>query len=129
MSEQVFERANDHDGTVDPLTTTDPVSPTGALPLDESHNSEHMSDLGYVKIAVLLMFITALEVTITYVDVGPVFLPVLLILMTIKFFTVVLYFMHLKFDNRIFTVLFYMGLFLAVGVYCVALLTFHFFRG
>ena len=35
--------------------------------------------------------------------------------------------MHLKFDNRLFSFLFYMGLVLAVFVYAVALATFHFF--
>ena len=35
--------------------------------------------------------------------------------------------MHLKFDNKIFSFMFYPGLVLAVGVYCVALATFHFF--
>ena len=34
--------------------------------------------------------------------------------MAIKFFTVILYFMHLKFDNRLFGVLFYIGCSLAV---------------
>ncbi len=65
--------------------------------------------------------------TITYIDIGPIFLAVLLVLMAIKFFTVVAYFMHLKFDNRVFTWLFYTGLFLADRVYCTALATFHFF--
>ena len=44
-----------------------------------------------------------------------------------KFVTVVSYFMHLKFDNKIFSFMFYMGLMLAVVVYCAALATFHFF--
>ena len=47
--------------------------------------------------------------------------------MVAKFLTVVSYFMHLKFDNKLFSALFYTGLFLAVGVYCGALSTFHFF--
>ncbi len=47
--------------------------------------------------------------------------------MLAKFLTVVSYFMHLKFDNRIFSFLFYMGLTLAVFVYAAALATFHFF--
>ena len=47
--------------------------------------------------------------------------------MVVKFFTVVSYFMHLKFDNKIFSFMFYLGLILAVGVYCAALATFHFF--
>ncbi len=72
---------------------------------------------------------TALEVTLSYVDVGPIFLPALLILMVAKFLTVVSYFMHLKFDNKIFSFMFYLGLILAVCVYAAALSTFHFFQG
>jgi cytochrome c oxidase subunit 4 len=60
-------------------------------------------------------------------DVGPVFLPALLILMLVKFFSVVMYFMHLKFDNGLFSLMFYMGLGLAVSVYVIALFTFKFF--
>jgi cytochrome c oxidase subunit 4 len=40
---------------------------------------------------------------------------------------VVSYFMHLKFDNKLFSFCFYAGLFLAVMVYCIALATFKFF--
>ena len=65
--------------------------------------------------------------SLTYLDFGAFFLPVLLILMAAKFFTVVSYFMHLKFDNQLFSFLFYMGLLLAVGVYAAALATFKFF--
>ena len=53
--------------------------------------------------------------------------PSLLIMMTIKFFMILLVFMHLKFDNKLFSLMFYIGLVLAVGVYLVALLTFQFF--
>lgn len=86
-----------------------------------------MSDSGYVKIALILAAITALEVSTYYVDFGPLFLPALLIMMVVKFLTVVSYFMHLKFDNRLFGFLFYVGLGLALFVYFVALATFHFF--
>jgi len=85
------------------------------------------TDKQYIVIALILAAITAMEVTISYVHVGPIFLPALLIMMVAKFVTVVSYFMHLKFDNRIFTFLFYLGLLLAVFVYSVALATFHFF--
>ena len=83
----------------------------------------------YVQLALALAVITALEVALSYTkdDFGSFFLPLLLIMMAIKFFAVVFYFMHLKFDNRLFGMLFYTGLFLAIGVYCAALLTFHFF--
>ena len=53
--------------------------------------------------SIILAAITALEVSTYYVDFGPLFLPALLIMMAIKFFMVVSYFMHLKFDNKIFT--------------------------
>ena len=54
--------------------------------------------------------ITAAEVTLTYLDVGPLFLPALLIMMVAKFLIVVSFFMHLKFDNKLFSFLFYLGL-------------------
>ncbi|MSV67153.1 MAG: cytochrome C oxidase subunit IV [Actinobacteria bacterium] len=86
-----------------------------------------MSNAGYVRIALVLAAITALEVSTYYVDFGRLFLPALLIMMVIKFIMVVSYFMHLKFDNKLFSWIFYAGLILAIGVYCVALATFHFF--
>ena len=91
-------------------------------------NQEHgMSDAGYIRIAIILAAITALEVSTYYVDFGVLFLPALLIMMVIKFVMVVSYFMHLKFDNKIFSFLFYAGLVLAVGVYAAFLATFKFF--
>jgi cytochrome c oxidase subunit 4 len=96
---------------------------------DEFGEGQHgATDQTYIIIAAILAGMTALEVTISYVDIGPIFLPVLLILMAAKFLTVVSYFMHLKFDKRIFSFMFYMGLGLAVFVFCVALATFHFFQ-
>ena len=90
---------------------------------------DHWTDLQFVYLAIGLAVVTAIEVALSYMvdDLGAAFLPLLLILMAIKFFSVVFYFMHLKFDNRWFSILFYMGLFLAVGVYMVALFTFQFF--
>lgn len=93
-----------------------------------SPETEHgMSNAGYVRIALILGIITALEVSTYYVDFGPLFLPALLIMMVIKFIMVVSYFMHLKFDNKLFSMMFYAGLILAVGVYSTALATFKFF--
>jgi cytochrome c oxidase subunit 4 len=95
---------------------------------DEHDHAEHgMSTAGYIKVALILAAMTALEVATYYVDFGPFFMPVLLILMCAKFFIVVSYFMHLKFDSKLFSFLFYAGLFLAIGVYAIALATFKFF--
>ena len=96
----------------------------------ETHADAHehgMSDAGYIKIAIILALITALEVSTYYVDFGPLFMPALLTLMVVKFVMVVSYFMHLKFDSKMFSFLFYTGLGLAIFVYCMALATFKFF--
>ncbi len=95
-----------------------------------AHTEEHdhgLTDSGYVKIAIILALITALEVSTYYVDFGPFFMPALLIMMVVKFVMVVSYFMHLKFDKRVFSVMFYTGLGIALFVYFIALATFKFF--
>jgi cytochrome c oxidase subunit 4 len=95
-----------------------------------STTEEHqhgLTDAGYIRIALILAAITALEVSTYYVDFGPLFMPSLIIMMVVKFFMVVTYFMHLKFDSRIFGFLFYTGLALTLGVYVAALATFKFF--
>ena len=86
-----------------------------------------MSDAGYIKIAILLALITALEVSTYYIDFGPLFIPSLMIMMVAKFVMVVSYFMHLKFDSKIFGFLFYTGLGLGIFVYVFTLATFKFF--
>ena len=97
---------------------------------DDWHGSHGLTDLGYVQVAAALALITGMEVYASYTDwLGRAFLPILLTLMIVKFFSVVLFFMHLRFDSKIFSALFYAGLFLATGVYIVALCTFHFFTG
>ena len=95
---------------------------------EADHGDGHgLTDKGYVVVALILAAITAAEVSLTYLDVGALFMPALLIMMVAKFVIVVSFFMHLRFDNKIFTWLFYAGLLLAVGVYSAALLTFQFF--
>ena len=50
-----------------------------------------------------------------------------MIMMVAKFIIVVSYFMHLKFDSKLFSFMFYAGLVLALGCYFAALATFQFF--
>ena len=95
---------------------------------DDEHVHDHPSDGRYIVIALILAAITALEVVASYVELGPIFLPALLGMMVVKFLIVVRMFMHLKFDNRVFSWLFYTGLLLALAVYLAALLTFRFFE-
>ena len=78
--------------------------------------SARAAQTAVVAIAAILALITAMEVTISYVHIGPLFLPVLLILMAVKFVTVVSYFMHLKFEGK----LIYMILIVPV-LFCIIL--------
>jgi len=95
----------------------------------ETHSTtEHgMSNAGYVRIAVILAAITALAVATNYVDFGALFLPSLLLMMAVKFYIVVSFFMHLRYENKLFSWVFYAGLYLAMIVYGIFLATFHFF--
>lgn len=89
----------------------------------------HPSSRAYVRIFFILGAITGIEVAIYYVreEMGGWFLPVLFALMISKFAIVVLWYMHLKFDDRRFSRFFVMGLAGAATLYLVVLLSFKVF--
>ena len=96
-------------------------------------HDDHPTDLKYVKIAAFLAVLTALEVaTYFWEDLfgsQPSTLALVLVLfpmMFIKFGTVILYFMHLRFDNPLFRRVFLFGLILAVIVFCIFLTAMEF---
>jgi cytochrome c oxidase subunit 4 len=89
---------------------------------------EHHSDGYYIKVALILAVLTAVETSTYWIDFGPLFLPTLFIMMFLKFFMVVMIFMHLRDEKPIYRFLFYTGLALALVVYLGALATFHFFE-
>ena len=81
------------------------------------HDSSHPSPSRYVAIAGILAVITAIEVWIVYQDyLNDVMIPLLILLSIGKFALVVMYFMHLKFDSKLFSILFVGGLLLTIGV-------------
>lgn len=93
----------------------------------EEHAHDHPDELKYLKIAVILAVITAAEVGVIYVTSWEGILPpVLGIMMLVKFVMVAGYFMHLKFDSKIFRRLFILGIVLALSVFGVVLWTFTF---
>ena len=94
---------------------------------EHAENEVHFSDAQYIKVALFLAVVTAIEVALSYVDVGAAGNPSLLLLAAIKFVTVALYFMHLKWDSRLLRRLFFSGLVLAVFCYVIVLLTFRVF--
>jgi cytochrome c oxidase subunit IV len=110
------------------------MSTVEAPETDEVHHAEHgehehPKDKTYVKVAIILAVLTAAEVaTYPAEDVlGSAIIPILLVLMTIKFWYVAAFFMHLKFDTRMFSWVFVAGIAFALGVYVATLLTFQFF--
>ena len=92
---------------------------------DDEH--DHPSDGKYIQIALILGAITALEVALSYIDVGKLFVPALVICMVAKFAIVAGYFMHLKFDSSLLTRVFVAGIILAIGVYLAVLGSLHIF--
>ena len=90
----------------------------------------HPSAKEYVRIGLILAVLTGLEVTATYVDVsGAVLIPTLYVLSIIKFLLVVMWFMHLKFDDRRYARFFVMGLAGAATLYLIVLISFRVFGG
>ncbi|MFS8636474.1 MAG: cytochrome C oxidase subunit IV family protein [Gemmatimonadota bacterium] len=69
----------------------------------------HPGTRTYIMVAVVLTIITAAEVAVAYMPaLRPVLAYILIALSAAKFSLVVMYYMHLKFDSRIFS-----GVFLA----------------
>jgi cytochrome c oxidase subunit 4 len=93
---------------------------------------EHPGEAVYVRVAIVLAVLTGIEVLLSYVKIGGsqvVTNGSLLVLASIKFATVAMYFMHLKFDSPILRRLFAAGLATAIVVYMLYLLTLHTFIG
>ena len=70
---------------------------------------EHPTWSTYWKVAVILTLITAVEVWIYYIPAiveSRLFVPSLLIMSAVKFVTVVLFYMHLRYDHKLFRALF-----------------------
>ena len=78
----------------------------------------------YVKVGIVLTLITVWEVWAYYIPslvASRIFVPMLLVLSAIKFGTVVAFYMHLKYDHKLFRVLF-TGPLLIAAITGVALL-------
>lgn len=113
------------------MTETTATTQSGA---HEAHDGahEHPSDWQYVKIALILAAVTAVEVATYFESAIPIFrnngfvIFSLLFMMIMKFWMVAGWFMHLKFDQPLFTRFFVGGIVLAVGVYVVTLAAFEF---
>lgn len=94
--------------------------PAGAAPVHRGHPGPGE----YVQIGLTLAAITAIEVAIYYVDIPrKPFIGALILLSAAKFALVVLFFMHLRFDSRLFTTAFATGFCLVLALFAVVLAT------
>jgi cytochrome c oxidase subunit 4 len=93
----------------------------------ETHGEHaHPGQAEYVRIAVVLAIITGAEVAVYYQpSLRPVLVPILLVMSVCKFSLVAMFFMHLRFDNRLFSMVFSGPLALAFAVMIALLSMFH----
>ena len=83
----------------------------------------HAAVRTYVKVALVLTAVTALEVGVIYIRLlTPIIVPLLLAMSAAKFALVVMFFMHLRYDGRALTAVFVGPLLIALGL-AVALMT------
>ena len=97
-------------------------------PIDApAHTGEHQHPTAatYTKIAVTLVILTALEVAVYYVEsIRAYLVPILIVLMIVKFALVAMYYMHLKQDSRLFSWLFIFPIIIAVTIIIALMLLF-----
>jgi cytochrome c oxidase subunit 4 len=70
-----------------------------------THTEVHITDYrvyGWVLFALLVL--TTITITITWIDLSALTVLVALVIASVKSFIVLRYFMHLKFESRLFTV-------------------------
>lgn len=123
----------EHDVQATPAAHSDatpPSSEPGPVVTTDEHEGgtshAHPTEKDYVKVAIFLGVITALEVVVYTLESLKGILPYVLVTMSIvKFATVVLWFMHLRFDSRLFRRFFVTGILLATFVYGIFLTTLH----
>ena len=113
--------------TSGPTTHEALSSPDPAMESPEPGVEEHYpSEWQYIKVALILFAITMAEVGIYYVSGAMhVVITLMAFMMIAKFTIVALYFMHLRFDSKLFRRLFVTGIILAVAVYLIALSSLH----
>ena len=90
----------------------------------DGHEGHHPTPAEYVRIALILAALTALEVSTYYFEFGRAGVPLLVVLMIIKFVMVAGFFMHLRYDTKLFSRFMYTGLGFAIVLYTATLLIF-----
>ena len=91
-------------------------------------STAHPTPKTYFTVAMILSVITAIEVGVFYLTwLGHGIIPILAILSIAKFAIVAMFYMHLRYEARLFTVFFVAGLTVATFVVFALLTLFRFF--
>lgn len=81
------------------------------------HEASHPGAGVYVWVAAILAIVTLVELLIIYMPIGrAVMITVLLVLSAAKFYTVAMFFMHLRYDDKLFSIIFGGGIALTVSI-------------
>ncbi len=87
---------------------------------------EHKKYFTFFNLSIALIAITGIELVIIYVPVNRWFLfTSLMVLSTVKFIGVIWWFMHLRWDRALCTIVFLIGLILATGTVTALMLLFR----
>lgn len=108
--------ANQHAGTAE----ADPHAEEHAMGMEHAHPTWST----YWKVALILTVITIIEVWAYYIPsfvASRAFVPSLLIMSAVKFVIVVMFYMHLKYDHKLFRALF-TGPLIIAALTCIGLL-------
>ncbi|MGB7873816.1 MAG: cytochrome C oxidase subunit IV family protein [Anaerolineales bacterium] len=76
----------------------------------------------YLFVFIALAVFTLIETLVSYVQQEAIKLPTLVVLSVVKALLVLLYFMHLKFDSKVFSYLFIAGCILSIPLILVIVL-------
>ena len=105
--------------------TANPVAAQAAHDDHQAAHGDHPTAATYFKVGIVLTAITVAEVWAYYVPslvaMRGLFISLLLILSAVKFFTVVMFYMHLKYDHKLFRFLF-TGPFMVAGLTMIGLM-------
>ena len=96
--------------------TSNPAHGASSSSAQAAHTG-HPTPMTYLKVAITLVIITTVEVGIFYIeDLGHGIIPILAVLSAVKFALVAMFYMHLRYDARLFSGLFVGGFALAILV-------------
>jgi cytochrome c oxidase subunit 4 len=106
--------------------------PPEQIPMLPGEVRPHPTPFQYVMIGVVLVVLTALEVTVSYTEgtiPNALIIVLLLVMMFVKFVLVAAWYMHLRTDRPIFRRFFTVGAVAAITLFMVVLSTLHIWTG